>query len=156
MRFLTLTIKVDDSVKGYDFISGEGDLSYQDVVEGLEFALFGNDALFGGEIILTTEYEDNNYVIGFIDFWITFDSATIAQIGIRKNYRGRGLANLLMQEMIDDCYAKKVMNITLEVRASNAKAISLYKKYNFKEIVIKPHYYDNGEDAVYMVRKEEY
>ena len=100
--------------------------------------------------------EDNNYVIGFIDFWITFDSATIAQIGIRKNYRGRGLANLLMQEMIDDCYAKKVMNITLEVRASNAKAISLYKKYNFKEIVIKPHYYDNGEDAVYMVRKEEY
>ena len=29
--------------------------------------------------------EDNNYVIGFIDFWITFDSATIAQIGIRKN-----------------------------------------------------------------------
>ena len=100
--------------------------------------------------------EDNNYVIGFIDFWITFDSATIAQIGIRKNYRGRGLANLLMQEMIDDCYAKKVMNITLEVRASNAKAISLYKKYNFKEIVIKPHYYDNGEDAIYMVRKEEY
>ena len=100
--------------------------------------------------------EDNNYVIGFIDFWITFDSATIAQIGIRKNYRGRGLANLLMQEMIDDCYAKKVMNITLEVRASNAKAISLYKKYNFNEIVIKPHYYDNGEDAIYMVRKEEY
>ena len=100
--------------------------------------------------------EDNNYVIGFIDFWITFDSATIAQIGIRKNYRGRGLANLLMQEMIDDCYAKKVMNITLEVRASNAKAISLYKKFNFKELVIKPHYYDNGEDAIYMVRKEEY
>lgn len=63
MRFLTLTIKVDESVKGYDFISGEGDLSYQDVVEGLEFALFGNDALFGGEIILTAEYENNNYVI---------------------------------------------------------------------------------------------
>lgn len=100
--------------------------------------------------------EDNGYVVGFIDFWITFDSATIAQIGIRKNYRGRHLANILMQEMIDDCYAKKVLNITLEVRTSNIKAINLYKKFNFKEIVIKPYYYDNGEDALYMVRKEEY
>ena len=95
-------------------------------------------------------------VVGFIDYWITFDSATIAQIAIRKQYQGRHLANILMQEMIDDCYAKKVLNITLEVRTSNVKAISLYKKFDFKEIVIKPHYYDNGEDALYMVRKENY
>ena len=63
MRFLTLTVKDDDSVKGYDFTSGEGDLSFSAVVEALEYALFGNDALFGGEIILTAEYEDNNYVL---------------------------------------------------------------------------------------------
>lgn len=100
--------------------------------------------------------EEGNTLLGFIDFWITFDSATIAQIAIRKQYQGRHLANILMQEMIDDCYAKKVLNITLEVRTSNVKAISLYKKFDFKEIVIKPHYYDNGEDALYMVRKENY
>ena len=100
--------------------------------------------------------EEEKTLLGFIDFWITFDSATIAQIAIRKQYQGRHLANILMQEMIDDCYAKKVLNITLEVRTSNVKAISLYKKFDFKEIVIKPHYYDNGEDALYMVRKENY
>ena len=100
--------------------------------------------------------EDKDEIIGFIDFWITFDSATIAQIGIKKKYQGQHLANLLMEEMINDCYAKKVMNITLEVRTSNLKAINLYKKYGFKGIVIKPHYYDNGEDALYMVRKENY
>ena len=100
--------------------------------------------------------EEGNLILGFIDFWITFDSATIAQIAIRKQYQRRGYSSILMQEMIDDCYAKKVLNITLEVRISNTKAISLYKKFNFKEIVIKPHYYDNGEDALYMVRKEEF
>ena len=100
--------------------------------------------------------EENNHLLGFIDFWITFDSATIAQIAIRKIYQGRHLSPMLMQEMIDDCYAKKVLNITLEVRASNIKAINLYKRFGFKQIVIKPHYYDNGEDALYMVRKEEY
>lgn len=98
--------------------------------------------------------EDNDVILGFIDFWITFDSATIAQIAIRKQYQGNHLANMLMQEMIDDCYASKAYSITLEVRKSNIKAINLYKKFGFKEIVIKPHYYDNGEDAIYMVRKE--
>lgn len=99
--------------------------------------------------------EENNVILGFIDFWITFDSATIAQIAIRKAYQGNHLADKLMQEMIDDCYASKAYSITLEVRKSNIKAINLYKKFGFKEIVIKPHYYDNGEDAIYMVRKEE-
>ena len=98
--------------------------------------------------------EDNNEVIGFLDFWITFDSATIAQIAIKKAYQGRHLAHLLMKEMIDDCFAKKVINITLEVRINNVKAINLYSQYGFKKIVIKPHYYDNGEDAIYMVRSE--
>ena len=98
--------------------------------------------------------EEGKDIIGFIDFWITFDSATVAQIGIKKEYRGRHLSHLLMQEMIDDCFAKKVISITLEVRTSNLKAISLYGKHGFKRIVIKPHYYENGEDALYMVRSE--
>ncbi len=98
--------------------------------------------------------EDGNEIIGFLDFWITFDSATIAQIAIKKAYQGRHLAHLLMQEMIDDCFAKKVNSITLEVRVNNIKAINMYTKYGFEKIVIKPHYYENGEDALYMVRNE--
>ena len=97
---------------------------------------------------------DKELIIGFINFWITFDSATIAQIAIAKAYQGQHLADLLMKEMIDDCFAKKVISITLEVRKSNQKAINLYSKHGFKQIVTKPHYYDDGEDAIYMVRTE--
>ena len=98
--------------------------------------------------------EDKGIILGFISYWITFDSATVAQIAIAKAYQGQHLSDLLMEEMIDDCYAKRAFSITLEVRVTNAKAINLYRKYGFKDIVIKPHYYDNGEDALYMVRKE--
>ena len=98
--------------------------------------------------------EESNMILGYLDFWITFDSATVAQIAIRKAYQGRHLADLLMKEMIDDCFAKKVINIALEVRVSNIKAINLYLKHGFKKIVVKPHYYENGEDAIYMVRSE--
>ena len=110
--------------------------------------------LFDNPVNVFYLLEHQNEIIGFIDFWITFDSATIAQIAIKKQYRGQHLSHLLMTEMIDDCFAKKVAHITLEVRTSNLKAISLYEKYGFKKIVIKPHYYENGEDALYMVRSE--
>lgn len=99
--------------------------------------------------------EEGNLILGYMSYWITFDSATVSKIAIHPSFQGRGLSNLLMEEMIDDCYAKKVRFVTLEVRKSNAKAVSLYKKHGFKEEVIKPHYYDDGEDAIYMIRKVE-
>lgn len=92
-----------------------------------------------------------NQIVGFIDYWITFDSATISQIAIKPEYRRKGLAKMLLKEMIDDCYAKRVRNIALEVRTHNIHAINLYKKIGFKTILVKPHYYDNGDDAYYMV-----
>lgn len=90
-------------------------------------------------------------VIGFIDYWITFDSATISQIAISNLYRNRGFAKRLLQEMYDDCYAKKVRFITLEVRTGNNAAVELYKKFGFKTELVKSKYYDNGDDAFYMI-----
>src|SRR5262249_9164845 len=41
--------------------------------------------------------------------------------------------------------------MTLEVRASNAVAQNLYRKYTFKEMGVRRRYYsDNGEDALVM------
>ncbi len=116
-----------------------------------------NDILYeleGNPVSVILVLENDGLIIGFLDYWITFDSATIAQIAIKKQYQGQHLSYLLMQEMIDDCFAKKVNSITLEVRTSNTKAINLYQKFGFQQIVVKEHYYNNGEDAIYMVRQE--
>ena len=46
---------------------------------------------------------------------------------------------------------EKIQKITLEVRRSNQIAISLYKKYDFKEISVRKNYYKNPtEDAVIL------
>ena len=97
--------------------------------------------------------EDNNHVVGFADFWITFDSATICQIAIHPIYQRNHLGSMLMEEILKDCNAKKVRNITLEVRKSNEKGIGFYKKYGFKTVLVKEKYYSNGEDALYMVKE---
>ncbi|MBE6135907.1 MAG: ribosomal-protein-alanine N-acetyltransferase [Erysipelotrichaceae bacterium] len=91
-------------------------------------------------------------VVGFSDYWQTFDSATICQIAVHPGIRRRQLGSALMDEIINDCYAKRVQNLTLEVRKSNQIAINFYKKHGFKETLVKEKYYSNGEDAIYMMR----
>ena len=91
-------------------------------------------------------------VVGFSDYWQTFDSATICQIAIHPGIRRHQLGSALMDEIINDCYAKRVQNITLEVRKSNQIAINFYKKHGFTESLVKEKYYSNGEDAIYMMR----
>ena len=96
--------------------------------------------------------ESEQQVIGFIDYWVTFDSATIDQIAIKKSERNKGFASFLLNSAIN--LLKKSGEIaffTLEVRKSNEAAKALYKKFGFKEITIKSKYYDDGEDAIYMV-----
>ena len=60
-----------------------------------------------------------------------------------------------MDALIGQCNNKNIKHIFLEVRTSNLAAISMYKKFDFNEIGIRPNYYltKNGhEDAIIMGR----
>ena len=61
--------------------------------------------------------------------------------------------NHLLEEVLKDAKAKKIRTLTLEVRASNEKAINFYKKFGFKITLVKEAYYSNGEDAIYMIKE---
>lgn len=95
----------------------------------------------------------NDQIIGFIDFWITFDTACINQIAVAKAYRHKGVGEVLMIDAFKRLELAKVQSITLEVRTHNEGAIHLYNKLGFKNILTKEHYYDNGDDAYYMVKE---
>ena len=95
-------------------------------------------------------------VVGFVDYWITFDSATVCQICINPVYQRKGLGSILIEEMIKDCRTENVRNITLEVRDHNVAAIKLYEKHGFKKIIVKEGYYTNGDNALYMIKELEY
>ena len=91
-------------------------------------------------------------LVGYIDYWIIFDQATINKICIKDEYRRQGLA----QQLLDICFKEVKENecivITLEVRTSIEKAIKLYQKNGFDIVLTKPQYYSDGEDAYYMVK----
>ena len=95
----------------------------------------------------------NDVVVGYVDFWVTFESATICQIAVHPNYQRQSIGSELLKEVFKECYAKKVVTMTLEVRESNIKGISFYKKHGFTPFITKESYYSNGEDALYMIKE---
>ena len=100
--------------------------------------------------------EDEGKIIGFIDFLITFNSSTIMQVAVTKSYRQNGVATQLLSQM-EKSFPKNtddlVETITLEVRESNEAAKNLYLKNGYKIVVIKNHYYKDGENAIYMLKR---
>lgn len=99
---------------------------------------------------------DEEKVVGFIDYLITFNSSTIMQIAVTNSYRKQGIACKLLEEM-ERSFPKKiddiVETITLEVRESNKPAKELYLKNGYKIVVVKKQYYKDGEDAIYMLKR---
>ena len=90
-------------------------------------------------------------IVGFVDYWVTFDSGTIVQIAVHPDIQHSGVGSELMKEVLKDAYAKKVNTLTLEVRSSNTAAINFYKKFGFEISHSKKGYYSDGEDALYMI-----
>lgn len=90
-------------------------------------------------------------IVGFVDYWVTFDSGTICQIAVHPDIQRSGIGTIMMEEVKKDAYAKRVKTLTLEVRESNIKAINFYQKHGFVVSHKKEGYYSNGEDAIYMI-----
>lgn len=90
-------------------------------------------------------------ITGFYGFWQILEEAHITNIAVHPDYRRQGMASFLMLDLINECYAKMIKYITLEVRESNIPAISLYDKFGFSAIGTRKKYYqDNNEDALIM------
>ena len=100
--------------------------------------------------------DNDGVIVGFIDFLITFNSATIMQIAVTKQFRNLGIATQLLEEMeksFPEQIDEKVESITLEVRVSNQPAVKLYTKNGYQIVVVKRGYYKDGENAIYMIKR---
>lgn len=111
---------------------------------------------------LTLEFTGNSYsryflavvdndIVAFGGMWIIIDEAHVTNIAVHPDYRGLGIGDLILKEMINNCNRECVAFITLEVRALNKIAQNLYSKYGFSIAGIRKKYYaDNNEDALIM------
>jgi ribosomal-protein-alanine N-acetyltransferase len=108
---------------------------------------FNHDRSSGNELPTA----ERQYIFGFAGFWIVAGEAHITNIAVREQHRRQGIGELLLISLIDLSMELDAQLITLEVRASNNAAQSLYAKYGFAQVGVRRGYYtDNREDGVLM------
>ncbi|HIU64245.1 MAG TPA: ribosomal protein S18-alanine N-acetyltransferase [Candidatus Avacidaminococcus intestinavium] len=93
----------------------------------------------------------NAQIIGFAGFWLVAGEAQITKIAIAEEYRGYGMGQQLLQNVLAIIWQREAEAVTLEVRKSNHTAQELYKKNGFKVTGVRESYYaDNSEDALIL------
>lgn len=94
---------------------------------------------------------ESQYILGFAGFWNMAGEAHIMNIAVREEHQRHGIGELLFLLLIDLAVEMKARLITLEVRASNTAAQSLYHKYGLLTVGSRRNYYrDTQEDGVIM------
>lgn len=93
---------------------------------------------------------DKNSVVGFVFAVKIFDQLEILNLGIQKEFQGRGFAKLLLQNVLDFCEDNDISKVFLEVRQNNLPAVNLYKGFGFKTNRVRHKYYGN-EDGFEML-----
>lgn len=88
---------------------------------------------------------------GYVVFSVISPECEIQNIAVSPELRRQKIADSVMEFVFERAAEEKCDKIMLEVRASNAPAISLYKKHGFHSVGIRKKYYTNPlEDAILM------
>ncbi|MCL2593146.1 MAG: ribosomal protein S18-alanine N-acetyltransferase [Defluviitaleaceae bacterium] len=92
-------------------------------------------------------------VAGYVGMWHVVNEGHITNIAVKKEYRGNGIGDKLIKQLINIAIEKEMIGITLEVRMNNAPAQKLYANNGFKIEGLRKNYYkDTKEDAIIMWR----
>lgn len=98
--------------------------------------------------------EDNiGTAIGYGSFSKVIDEAHINNICVDSKARRKGAGGIILRRIERIAVERGCEKILLEVAADNLEAIGLYKKFGYKELYVRPKYYNGIKDAVVM-RKE--
>ncbi len=98
--------------------------------------------------------EVSGRIVGYVLFWLLADTVDVHNIAVRKDFRRRGIARRLLQQVVSEGQRRSIVRVTLEVRKSNISAQKLYESFGFFVTGVRKGYYlDDGEDAITMALK---
>lgn len=97
---------------------------------------------------------DNETVAGYVGSQTVLCEADMMNIAVAEKYRRQGIGRKLVSALIDHLLENKAYCLTLEVRASNVAAISLYRGLGFQEVGRRPKYYAKPVEDALILRKE--
>lgn len=138
---------------------GLGDLRVIEEIERLSYPTPWSRSMFAGELAKPSSIclgafdadGDDGKLCGYLVVSRYVDAWHVMNVAVHPEQRGRGIATMLLERLFELTANDARRGYTLEVRVSNATAISLYERLGFDGRGVRRGYYtDNREDALIM------
>ena len=95
--------------------------------------------------------EVDGKIAAMLVLWFIVDEAHIATIAVHPDFRRQGIGEQILLCALQAARNEGAQRAFLEVRAGNATAQAMYRKYGFTVAGVRRGYYkDNNEDAFLM------
>ena len=139
---------------------GLSDLNSIDAIEQRAYRTPWSRSMFASELAKACSVcigaFDGEQLIGYVINSRYVDAWHIMNVAVDPDFRRRGVATHLLEQVFELTKDDQRRGYTLEVRVSNDRAISLYEKLGFVRQGIRRGYYtDNREDALIMWKDPE-
>jgi ribosomal-protein-alanine N-acetyltransferase len=140
-------------------------------VLALERVLFPDDpwtpGMFAGELAQPSgtryylaaeeaaeEAQEGNAIVGYAGMMLPGGrQAEVLTLAVAPGHWGQGIGSALLAALVDEAGKRDCTEMFLEVRADNARAQALYRRYGFTEVGVRRGYYQpSGTDAIVMRR----
>lgn len=134
-----------------------------DDIMRIEQASFGPSAWERSTMAQEVASEWGRYVVAVDEHGRTLGYAGLRAVGVEGDVqtiavadeaRGRGVGRAILEELLAEAGRRGVRELFLDVRIDNDVARRLYESVGFREIGIRPRYYQPEDvDAVVMKRE---
>lgn len=107
----------------------------------------------GNPLSLWLVFVDGENILGYVGSQTVMDETDMMNVAVHPDARRKGIAEKLIDALVDRLKERGSRCLTLEVRASNQTAIALYRKLSFEQVGRRPNYYRNPKEDALIMRK---
>ena len=97
---------------------------------------------------------EGDRVLGYVGSQTVLGQADMMNLAVRLECRRQGVAQQLVERLIQKLSERNANILMLEVRVSNDSAIAFYEKMGFVQVGRRPKYYFKPREDAFIMRKE--
>lgn len=107
------------------------------------------DGIARGDARYFVAQSESGETVGYIGSHAVLGEVGVTNVAVKCGFRRQGIGESLLRALMKECEVHGDELLTLEVRESNASAISFYEKLGFENVGIRKNFYSSPtEDAL--------